>query len=139
MVEGYEKDLLKFIYKEYKDRIGLSDHTITYNPPSVRNTVLKIISDYARCRTRVDILETRIKSIFDKYKAKFTIDDYVLNCEPTSMFALDCINAWIRSSTELKEKCDFLEDNLGKEAVVQELLDRLRMTKTKLDAIEKKV
>ena len=138
-VKQYEEELLNYIYKEYEHRINLSDKTITYNPPSIRDTITKIISDYARNRTRVDILETRIKSIFDKYKAKFTIDDYVLNDEPTSMFMLDCINAWIRSSTELKEKCDFLENDLGKEAVVRKLLDRRRMTKAKLDTIEKKL
>lgn len=97
MVDKYEKDLLRFIYKEYKGRTHLSDETVTYDPPSVRNTVLKIISDYARSRTRVDILETRIKSIFDRCKAKFTVDDYVLNGDPTTSFMLDCISSWIDS------------------------------------------
>lgn len=104
MVDNYEKDLLKFVYKEYEDRIRLSNETITYNPPSVRNTVLKIISDYARCRTRVDILETRIKSIFDKGKTKFTVDDYVLDGDPTTMFMLDCISSWIGSPAESRGK-----------------------------------
>lgn len=104
MVADYEKDLLQFIYKEYKGRIHLSDETITYNPPSVRNTVLKIISDYARCRTRNDILETRIKSIFDRCKTKFTVDDYVLNGDPTSKFMLDCISSWISSPAESRGK-----------------------------------
>lgn len=104
MVDDYEKDLLQFIYKEYKGRIHLSDETITYNPPSVRNTVLKIISDYARCRTRDDILETRIKSIFDRCKTKFTVDDYVLNGDPTSKFMLDCISSWISSPAESRGK-----------------------------------
>lgn len=40
---------------------------------------------------------------------------------------------------ELKTKCDFLEDELGKEAVIREFLDRRRSTKTKLDTIEKKL
>lgn len=104
MVDDYEKDLLKFIYKEYGNRIHLSDETITYDPPSVRNTVLKIISDYARCRIRVDILETRIKSIFDKGKTKFTVDDYVLEGDPTTMFMLDYISSWIGSPAESRGK-----------------------------------
>ena len=99
MIADYEKDLLQFICKEYKDRIGLSDNTITYNPPSVRNTVLKIISDYARSRTRVDILETQIKSIFDKYKSKFTVDDYLINADPSSGLMLDCFSAWFRDTS----------------------------------------
>ena len=103
MVEDYEKDLLQFIYKEYEDRIGLSDNTITYNPPSVRNTVLKIISDYARSRTRVDILETQIKSIFDKYKSKFTVDDYLINADPSSGLMLDCFSAWFRDISSAAE------------------------------------
>ena len=40
---------------------------------------------------------------------------------------------------ELKQKCDFLEDELGKEAVIREFLNRRRMTKTKLDTIERKL
>ena len=103
MIADYEKDLLQFICKEYKDRIGLSDNTITYNPPSVRNTVLKIISDYARCRTRNDILETQIKSIFDKYKSKFTIDDYLINADPSSGLMLDCFSAWFRDISSAAE------------------------------------
>lgn len=112
MVDKYEKDLLRFIYKEYKGRTHLSDETITYDPPSVRNTVLKIISDYARSRTRVDILETRIKSIFDKYKTKFTIDDYVLNGDPTTSFMLDCISSWIDSPAPRDEWTNCEIENL---------------------------
>lgn len=104
MVDNYEKDLLQFICREYKNRIRLNDVFIQYDPPSVRNTVLKIISDYARCRTRVDILETRIKSIFDRCKANFTVDDYVLNGDPTTSFMLDCISSWISSPTESRGK-----------------------------------
>lgn len=104
MVADYEKDLLNFIYKAYKDRTHLSDETITYNPPSVRNTITKIISDYTRNRTRVDILEGRIKSIFDKYKTKFTVDDYVINSDPTTSFMLDCIGSWISSPAESRGK-----------------------------------
>lgn len=104
MVADYEKDLLKFIYGQYKSRTHLSDETITYDPPSVRNTVLKIISDYARCRTRNDILEAQIKSIFDKYKTEFTIDDYVINGDPTSKFMLDCISSWIGFPAESRGK-----------------------------------
>lgn len=104
MVDDYEKDLLQFICKEYKNRIRLNDNFILYDPPSVRNTVLKIISDYARCRTRVDILETRIKSIFDRCKANFTVDDYVLNGDPTTSFVLDCISSWISSPAESRGK-----------------------------------
>lgn len=40
---------------------------------------------------------------------------------------------------ELKTKYDFLEDELGKEAVIREFLDRRRATQTKLDTIEKKL
>lgn len=104
MVDDYEKDLLQFICKEYKNRIRLNDSFISYDPPSVRNTVLKIISDYARCRIRVDILETRIKSIFDKGKTKFTVDDYVLDGDPTTMFMLDYISSWIGSPAESRGK-----------------------------------
>ena len=139
MVDDYEKDLLKFIYKEYANRTHLSDETITYNPPSVRNTITKIISDYARNRIRVDILEGRIKCIFDKYKTKFTVDDYVINGDPTISFMLDCIWSWIGSSAELKNECDFLKDDLGKEAVIREFLDRRRKTQTKLGTIKKKL
>lgn len=97
MIADYEKDLLQFIYKEYKDQIHRDEGVIAYNPPSVRNTILKIITDYARNRKRVDILETGIKSIFDKYKTKFTVDDYVINGDPTTSFMLDCISSWIGS------------------------------------------
>lgn len=110
MVNDYEKDLLKFIYKEYRNRTHLNEETITYNPPNICNTITKIIRDYARSRTRVDILEGRIKRIFDKYKTKFTVDDQVINGDPTISFMLDCIWSWIGSSAELKQKCDFLED-----------------------------
>ena len=139
MVDDYEKDLLKFVYKEYTDRTSLSDETITYNPSNICNTITKIISDYARNRTRVEILEGRIKCIFDKYKTKFTVDDYTINGDLTISFMLDCIGSWISSSTELKMKCDFLEDELGKEAVIREFLDRRRATQTKLNTIEKKL
>ena len=139
MVDDYEKDLLKFIYKEYANRTHLSDETITYNPPSVRNTITKIISDYARSRTRVEILEGRIKCIFDKYKTKFTVDDHVINGDPTISFMLDCIGSWVGSSTELKQECDFLKDDLGKEAVVKEFLNRRSKTRAKLGTIEKKL
>lgn len=139
MVEDYEKDLLKFIYKEYGNRTHLSDKTITYDPQSVRNTIIKIISDYARSRTRVDVLEERIKSIFDEYKTKFTVDDHVINGDPSTRFMLDCIWSWIGSSTELKERCNFLEDDLSKTAVIREFLNRRNKTRTKLGTIEKKL
>lgn len=139
MVDNYEKDLLQFIYKEYSNRTHLSNETVTYDPPSVHNTIIKIIRDYARSRTRVDILETRIKSIFDKHKTKFTVDDYIINGNPTISFMLDCIWSWIGSSTELKEKCDFLETDLGKTAVIREFLNRRSKTRTKLGTIERKL
>lgn len=104
MIADYEKDLLKFIYEQYKSRTRLSDETITYDPQNVRNTIVKIISDYARCRTRDDILEAQIKFIFDKYKTEFTIDDYVLNGDPTSKFMLDCISSWMTSPAESRGK-----------------------------------
>ena len=104
MVADYEKDLLNFIYKGYEGRIHLSDKIITYNPPSVHNTITKIIRDYARSRTRVDILETKIKSIFDKCKSEFTVDDYMLNSDPTTSFMLDCIGSWISSPAESRGK-----------------------------------
>lgn len=111
-VKQYEEELLNYICKEYENRIHLTDHNITYNPPSIRSTITKIISDYARNRTRVYILETRIKSIFDEYKARFTVDDYVINGDPTVMFMLDCISTWIRSSTEPKEECRMTQNKL---------------------------
>lgn len=113
MVDDYEKDLLKFIYQGYKDRIRRGEGFIAYNPPSVPNTITKIISDYANCKARVDVLEERIKSIFDKYKTKFTVDDYVIDGDPSTRFMLDCIGSWINSSTELRQKCDFLEDDFS--------------------------
>lgn len=101
MVADYEKDLLQFIYKEYTRRTQLSDKTISYNPPSVRNTITKIISDHARSRTRTDILETRIKSIFDRYKAKFTC----ITNDPTIFTMLDCLSAWFRNG-ESRDKIE---------------------------------
>lgn len=139
MVDDYEKDLLRFIYKAYSNRTHLSDETITYNPPNICNTITKIISDYARSRTRVEILEGRIKCIFDKYKTKFTVDDYAISGDPTISFMLDCIESWVGSSTELKQECDFLKDELGKEKVIREFLDRRKTIQTKLGTIEKKL
>lgn len=62
MVEDYKKDLLQFIYKEYETRIGESDHNITYNPPSVRNSIVKILSDYHRTLGTLN----RVKNYLEK-------------------------------------------------------------------------
>ena len=91
-------------YKEYKDRIHRGEGFIAYNPPSIRNTITKIISDYTSCRARVDILEERIKSIFDKYKTKFTVDDYVIDGDSSTRFMLDCIGSWIDSPAKSRGK-----------------------------------
>lgn len=40
---------------------------------------------------------------------------------------------------ELKQKCDFLKDEVGKEKVIREFFNRHRMIQTRLDKIEKKL
>ena len=90
------QDLYRDIFKKQPDGLSAED---------IANKILDRMLTTEDLRARkVDALETQIKSIFDKYKTKFTIDDYVLNGDPTSGFMLDCISAWIDSPAESRGK-----------------------------------